>query len=180
MVSIRRNRLYVLGAALLTITITLFLPFSLAQAEEKNPQPDQSRPDSVSQNCASIKQSLRQLQRADSRTRTYLGSSYQTVLGNFITPLNLRLVKNNLPDAKLVEIQADFTSTQTKFRNDYTDYMRELESLIATDCQAHPQEFYDQLLVTRARRSTLQESTARLTMLIQNQIEAATTLKEGL
>lgn len=180
MVSIKQNKLRVIAVFLLIAVAMALLPLSLVFADGQKPQPSQSALDNISQNCASIKQSLKQLQHADSRTRTYLGSAYQTVASNFITPLNLRLVRNNFPDTKLVAIQADFTATQAAFRNNYTEYMRELESLLATDCQAHPADFYNQLLATRARRAELQSSAAHLAKLVQDQITAVTALKESL
>ena len=50
----------------------------------------------ISQNCGSIQQSLRQLQVADSRTRVYLGSIYETILSDFMTPLATRVASNGL------------------------------------------------------------------------------------
>lgn len=140
--------------------------------------PEQS--DAIMQNCGNIKQSLTKLQRSDSRTRTYLGSAYEAIAGKFITPLNLRLVKNGLPSTDLFQIQNSFTSTQAEFRNEYVEYMRELEALIAVDCVLHPQDFYDKLNVVRERRSKLQATTQQLSLLVDQQLEAVNHLKTEL
>lgn len=121
----------------------------------------------ISQNCSTIQQSLSQLQKIDSRTRTYLGTTYETIANRFIIPLNLRLVKNNRPTFS--EIQAEFTLEQTKFRDTYTAYMRELESLIATDCKNSPEEFYQKLITTREKRAALRVTTERLSVLAGQQ-----------
>lgn len=134
----------------------------------------------ISENCTFIKQALTQLQRADSRTRTYLGSSYETVANSFLSPINLRLVKNNRPAPELMNIQSEFSIAQTAFRNQYTSYMRSLESLIGTDCKAHPEEFATRLNVTRNSRANLHESTTRLNQLISDQEVAVRKLQESL
>ncbi len=141
---------------------------------------DQKILDNISQDCGSIKQSLADLQRADSRTRTYLGSAYESVARDFITPLNLRLVKNNQVNTKLFEIQASFSSQQADFRTEYTAYMRELESLIAMDCQKHPQEFYRQLEKTREHRTKLHNLAESLSKLVTEQYQGVAALREVL
>lgn len=132
----------------------------------------------ISQNCGTIRQSLERLEKSDSRMRTHLGAIYETVLGKFITPLNLRLVNNSLPTFST--LQTDFVIEQTTFKSAYTDYMRELEGLIATDCKAHPDEFYNKLLTVRQRRSSLQKSVEKLLKLVDTQYESVMQLKESL
>lgn len=134
--------------------------------------------DAVSQNCSNIKQSLAQLQKVDSRTRTYLGTTYETILTRFIVPLNLRLVKNNRPS--LPSIQSDFTTEQVKFRDSYTDYMRELENLINIDCSVQPDVFYSRLEVVREKRSTLRNVTVRLAELADEQYRVVQDLRNSL
>ncbi len=132
----------------------------------------------ISQNCATIKQSLRNLQKADIRTRTYLGSTYETVFNDFILPLNRRLLENNI--VPFSGIQSDFSTEQAAFRSAYTTYMRSLETLIATDCQTKPDAFYDQLLKVRAERADLRLATERLNDLTSEQYQSALKLKENL
>lgn len=133
---------------------------------------------SIVQNCSTIRQSLGQLQKVDSKVRTYLGTSYETIATKFITPLNLRLVKNNRPT--LSEIQADFNDEQNHFRSSYTDYMRELEGLIATDCQSHPDDFYDRLVIVRQKRAILHDSAERMSKLAHDQYQAVLNLRNSL
>lgn len=136
--------------------------------------------DAIVQNCNQIKQSLIKLQHADSRTRTYLGSAYEAISGRFITPLNLRLIRNNIPSAELFRIQNDFVAAQADFRNKYVDYMRELESLIAADCSAHPEDFYNLLTSVRNKREELRLSTKKISDLASEQYKTVEELKETL
>lgn len=132
----------------------------------------------ISQNCSTIQKTLSQLQKVDSRTRSYLGTTYEAIANRFIIPLNLRLVKNNRPI--LSNIQADFVAEQTEFRVRYTDYMRDLEALIVTDCKNQPEEFYQKLVDTRARREELRQSTVKLSELAEQQYAAVLDLRSQL
>lgn len=159
----------------LWVTCSIILALALAFPVEGL---SEAQTTAISQNCAMMQQSLRQLQRVDSRTRTYLGTTYETILNKFIIPLNLRLVKNNLPTN--VQLQADFIADQNDFKNAYTDYMRELEGLIATDCRAHPEEFYSKLENVRGRRAYLKTTTDNLSKLAQEQYLFAFDLRKSL
>lgn len=165
-------------------SITLFIaPQSvLAEPAATTTDPAQTaeRLARISAGCTSIKQSLTQLQHADSRTRTYLGSSYETVANNFISPINLRLVRNNRPAPDIMNIQSEFSIAQTAFRNQYTTYMRSLEALIATDCRNHPEEFAAHLDTARTNRAALHEITNRLSQLISEQQTVIRKLQEDL
>jgi len=141
---------------------------------------DEQQKVAIVENCSHIHQSLTKLQYADSRTRAYLGSAYETIISKFITPLNLRLVKNNKTSSELFQIQNDFVEAQTNFRNQYVDYMRELESVIATDCSAHPDDFYAKLSKTRERREKLRQTTKQLSELVDKQTAAVQKLAEAL
>lgn len=132
----------------------------------------------ISQNCSTIKQTLNQLQKVDAKTRNYLGTTYETLANKFIVPLNLRLVKNNRPT--LPHIQSDFSLSQAQFRSTYTEYMREMESLVSSDCKKQPDEFYAQLGKVRAKRSELREITQKLSLLAEEQYAGVLDLREKL
>ncbi len=154
------------------LSTTLMAPAVAAISEEQT--------NAVVQNCSNIKQSLVKLQHSDSRTRTYLGSSYEAISTRFITPLNLRLVKNNLPITELFKIQNDFSAAQSSFRNKYVDYMRELEGLIATDCSTHPADFYQKLTAVRTKREDLRKVTKTLSELADQQYQSVSNLEKSL
>lgn len=159
---------------------------ALAIEDTPTPKPDESedyteaKGQAIMLNCGNIRHSLTQLQRADSRTRTYLGSAYETISGRFITPLNLRMVKNGTPSTELFRIQNDFTAQQNYFRDTYVGYMRELEGLIATDCSASPEEFYHKLKTVRAEREKLHQITQQISKLVDEQYKAVEEVKAAL
>lgn len=156
-------------------------PTSVAEnPDDKEPVDKAARLAAVAANCTDIKNTLTQLQRADSRTRTYLGTSYEAIAGRFITPLNLRLERNNRTSEQLLSIQSEFMTAQSDFRLAYTDYMRDLETLISIDCSGRPEEFYQHLETTRLKRSALQSIVQKLNTLANEQYQAVVELEEKL
>lgn len=138
------------------------------------------RKDAIVENCSHIRQSLVKLQYADSRTRTYLGSPYEAIISKFITPLNIRLVKNNKVSSELFQIQNDFVEAQADFRNYYVEYMRELDNVIATDCSTHPEDFYAKLEKARKYREDLRKVTKILAELADKQYDEVKKIMETL
>ncbi len=171
MVSTRQKNSWILaGLVLVGLVFALVAPSAAVATDE--PAATQKLSDeqigAISQNCSTIKQSLEQLQYSDSRTRTYLGATYETLANKFITPLNLRLVKNNL---STLPVQAEFMTAQTKFKESYTDYMKALGETLATDCKNEPEIFYQKLEVARTRRATLKKWADKLAELTNKQYQ---------
>ena len=134
----------------------------------------------ISENCPSIKTSIKILQKADSRTRVFLGTSYEHILTNFISPLNIRLAKNNHPDTTLSEIQIQFATKRNKFSDTFTQYMKSLETLSNTDCTHDPEIFYNNLEKTRAQRKELNQLSKDLRDLTIKNVETVNMLKDSL
>lgn len=130
----------------------------------------------ISQNCASIQNSLKSLQKADSRTRVLLGSTYQTIFTNFVTPLNLRLVRHGQPNSDLIEIQSDFIDSRTKFSKNFIKYSQSLEQLISIDCKNEPEKFYQKLEQTRKLRAKVQNSVQQIHQLLSRHLSIVETL----
>ena len=128
--------------------------------------------------CAKVKENLVNLQHADSRARVYLGRYYETILNKFIVPLNMRLVENNIAEPTLVENQGQFKEMRQGFINDYIAYQKDLESLVAINCEEKGNEFYSKLEQTRAKRQTVAQDIVRLRSLIKKHVEVATKLLE--
>lgn len=182
MVSTKRTNLAIIVLSMLVVPVLPAMAVDdPSTAEDQNKAVlTEEKSQAIMQNCSNIKQSLVQLQRADSRTRTYLGSAYEAVSGRFITPLNLRLVKNGTPSAELFRIQNEFTAQQNNFRNTYVDYMRELEALITIDCSTKPQDFYDKLELVRHRREDLHQITQQISKLVDEQYKTVEEIKDTL
>lgn len=135
---------------------------------------------SIIDNCSAIKDSLHAVQREDSRIRVYLGRYYESILTKFVTPLNVRLVENNISDTSLIANQEQFVDRRTVFISDYIVYQQALEDLVSIDCKSEPQKFYDKLVITREKRETVNQDVAKMSELTNRQVKLVTKLKDEL
>lgn len=160
----------IIFSAFVGVLLGLFLayPASAISEEQKG---------AIVQNCASIKQSLRTLQRTDARSRSYLGSAYETILSKFIAPLNLRLININQPNANLTTIHSSIIDTRKNFITEYTTYSQALEDLVASDCYNHPEEFYDKLQDTKKKRANVSTTTTNFRNLLSEYLTGVRKLK---
>ncbi len=124
----------------------------------------------VREHCDTIKDELRALQRSDSKARVYLGRYYETIIGKFITPLNVRLVENGLSSTSFINNQNDFNKTRTNFVIDYIEYQKGLEELVAMDCKVEPKKFYEKIVNVRARRAVVAEDVVRFRKLAERHV----------
>ncbi|MDO4759178.1 MAG: hypothetical protein Q4A30_00085 [Candidatus Saccharibacteria bacterium] len=134
----------------------------------------------ISQNCATIRQSLKNLQKTDSSTRIYLGATYQSIISNFLAPLNLRLIKDNEPHPNFASAHSNLILIKEEFNQSFIKYSQQLEELIATDCKSHPEEFYQRLQSTRKHRAELSRITERLKQLANQHLLDIQALKTSL
>lgn len=134
----------------------------------------------IREQCESIRDDLKALQRSDSRARVYLGRYYETILTKFITPLNVRLVENNLSSTDFIDNQNDFNRTKTNFVIDYIEYQKVLEDLTLSDCNKEPEKFYEKLVNARAKRKIVVEDTVKLRKLISKHLELVNGLEARL
>lgn len=144
--------------------------FAISDSQEKT----------IVDHCDSLRDSLKSVQRDDSRARVYLGRYYENILNKFITPLNVRLVENNLSNSELISNQNDFAKTRTNFMIDYVEYQRELEDLVATNCKEEPESFYEKLVSTRKKRELVAKDADKLRSLALNQIDDLKVLESRL
>ena len=131
----------------------------------------------VSDRCESIINSLKKLQKTDAKTRVYLGSYYEKILTNFITPLNVRLVENSLSNADLVENQNDFAETRQLFSSDFINYQRALEELVGMNCKEDSDTFYNKLVIVRQKRKIMEQDTLKMREIISQHIKMVNSLK---
>ena len=157
----------------------VFLLGAGVYAEEEGELTDEMR-EAIVQDCGSIRQSLQSVQRADARTRVLLGTTYQTVLTNFVTPLNLRLVKEGKLNTELTDVQLDLIATREAFSQQFVRYSKELEELLAIDCKERPDDFYAQLGRTRQARARLSLATRAVNLVLDTHEAAVGELKAGL
>ena len=137
----------------------------------------ESQEDIIQKQCKAIKVNLRAVQREDAKVRIRLGAYYDAVLTKYIMPLNVKLVENNLSNAKFIDNQNEFANTKAVFVKDFTKYQQMLEELVAADCEVEPEKFYDELVDVRQRRKTMEQDVLKMRRLISEHIKLVEDLK---
>lgn len=164
---------FVLASLALFVASVLTVP---AHAVE-TVQITEAQKNAVYDHCDKIRENLRTVQRDDAKTRVYLGRYYETILNGFITPLNVRLVENNLTDDDLLNNQSDFARIRTNFTIDFIEYQKVLEDLVGMDCRAEPTAFYVKLSTAREKRAIVAEDVNLLQRAAKTQVRLVTALK---
>lgn len=111
----------------------------------------------VSMNCVSIVGQLKNVRYYDRKAREYLGNRYEKLIGEYVTNLNVRLVRNNMTNMELQELQIELVAAHSGFKSEYAKYATELDALIGMDCVNKPGEFYASLENVRVRRAGVRE-----------------------
>lgn len=137
----------------------------------------ESQETSIVEHCDAIKDDLKNVQRMDSRTRVYLGGYYESILSKFITPLNMRLVENNLSTASFVENQNKFAEAKNNFVNSFISYQKNLEDLVAMDCKKEPAVFYEKLEKVREKRKIVGQDVSKIRSLVTGHVKLVSELK---
>ena len=132
----------------------------------------------IVERCDTIKNTLKTVQHVDSRTRVYLGRHYETIWSKYITPLNVRLVENNMPDSGLLTNQDSFAKARGAFAADFIEYQKSLEELVGIDCKAEPSRFYEVLITARSKRKIVAGDVTALRKLAIGQKNLVMKLKE--
>ncbi len=164
---------FYLAAAFTGVFLSIFLTHPVSALSE-------NQSGAIVQNCASIKQSLRSLQRTDARSRSYLGTAYETILSDFIAPLNLILTSSNQPNINLTTIHSNIVDTRKSFISEYTAYSQALEGLISTDCFNHPEDFYNKLQDAKRKRANVSATTTTLRNLFSEYLTGVRKLKSSI
>ncbi|MBR3386201.1 hypothetical protein IKG68_01350 [Candidatus Saccharibacteria bacterium] len=150
------------------------------RAEGETATLSETQKNNIVQNCEAIHEKLVNVQHMDSRTRVYLGRYYETILTEYVMPLNMWLVANSMANAELIENQNSFTTMRSEFVSDYIAYQKELELLVGMDCTKDAERFYDKLVTVRKSRAVVEEDTVKMRKLMDTQVELVNKLKEGL
>ncbi len=157
----KATHLFLVLVAFLLVFI-LFSSIHVSANAPKTKLTDDQRGE-ISMSCSSIKSGLKKLQVSDAKIRSLLGANYQTILNSYITPFNLRLVKNNQNLGDLSDLQSNFVLQKNDFNSLYIAYSQQFENLLSIDCQKNPDDFYNQLIITRESRKELNQKVEDLT-----------------
>lgn len=135
----------------------------------------------IVKNCKRIRETLKGIQRADTSSRTdYLPMVYDTMLGNFIIPMNTRLLKNEQENERLTKNQEEFVKAYSNFKTDFVTYSRSMEELLTIDCENDPESFYSKLEVVRTDRDYVNLDIQKMNRLIEKQKQYVGELRENL
>ena len=162
----------ILGAGLIAPVV--------AEGEESEPVITDAQRSVIVNHCDSIKDALKSLQKTDSRTRVYLGRYYETILSNFMMPLNIRLVENSISNTGLIENQTNFAARRDRFNSDFITYQQSLEEVLNVNCKTEPENFYEKLMVAREKRATVNRDATKIRGFIDEQVKLVQTLKTEL
>ncbi|MBR2741768.1 hypothetical protein IKD98_03405 [Candidatus Saccharibacteria bacterium] len=166
----KKNRLYLYYTIFLVFCLVgMTLPVKAISEEQKA---------GIKDHCETIRESLKTVQKNDSRARVFLGAHYETILSKYITPLNIKLVENSMSATGLVENQNKVADTKTIFANDFISYQKHLEELIAIDCKNEPDKFYEKLEKVRQKRATMEQDVLKMRNLISEHVKLVNGLKE--
>lgn len=132
----------------------------------------------IKDRCATIRESLKTVQKNDSRVRVFLGARYETLLSKYITSFNIKMVENNMSVSGLVENQNQFADNKTVFANDFISYQKSLEELIAIDCKSEPEQFYEKLVKVRRKRATMEQDVLKMRNLISEHVKLVNGVRE--
>ena len=125
---------------------------------------------SITDNCSTIKENLKKVQKLDAKARVFLGGHYETILNKYLTPLNVRLVENNISNVGLIENQNNFGKAKTLFASDFINYQQGLEELIAMDCKNNPEVFYNKLVKVRQKRKVVEQDILKMRQMLSEQM----------
>ena len=128
---------------------------------------DDNRIGAISQNCSSIKESLRRIESSGAKSRVYLGAQYETIYTGLMSNFSLRLMRNGIANQAIADEQAAFQSERERFKSEFINYSHELEELIDMNCRTEPEKFYSKLEKTREKREKVAESIHRLNEIIK-------------
>ena len=164
---------------LLSFTLLIVFSISYANVVKANTNLSEEKIENIETDCASIKRTLKSVQNTDRNTRVSLGRSFQTILSDFITPLNVRLVKNNDFNSTLADIQNEFAEAREDFNHKYIEYSQELETLISTECENNAKDFYSKLESTRNKRASVIESAKKLQGIVDKHVKSVEELRDS-
>ncbi len=145
---------FLLISSIFALTMSSLLATSVS-AQEMTLQTDDIITQKLSNNCDSIKTTLRRIHTNDALLRVNMGQVYTGISGQFMARLNSRLALNKINSTELVSTTNNFEQQRQAFGADYKTYEATISGLIKIDCKEKPAEFYAELLKARDQRSVV-------------------------
>lgn len=153
----RYSRFGAFAFAGILLLVSILMPATVMAAEYT-----EKKGVAIIDNCSSIKEDLKNVQKSDAKARLYLGGRYETLLTKYVKALNIKLVENNNSNLALLENQNQLVQAKLQFMDDFITYQKDLEELIAMDCKTAPENFYQKLEVVRSGRAKMRSDVANM------------------
>lgn len=115
--------------------------------------------------CQQVKTRLKQIKLSDAVTRVNYGQVYESLSVNVMTPINLRLVANNLKPVELLTITDNYQKQFAQFRQNYVNYEEKLSQALELSCDQNPTQLISSLPELRQLRQKLNANTKTLRQL---------------
>jgi hypothetical protein len=107
----------------------------------------------IRENCLSTKNTLNQLHVSDALLRVNMGQIYESVGTKLMDSFNKRISNNGYSDVDLISATKNYRTMLDTFRTDYKLYEEQLTKTLDIDCQKEPTVFYNEILLSRIKRS---------------------------
>lgn len=143
-------------AIFLSVLGMLVSPRALAQDALMQPT-DETAIDRLQANCGNIQATLGRLHTSDSLLRVNIGHAYSNISSQLMARLNSRLALNQIDSSRFTEITDRFNKERQSLTTKYGAYESKLSSLLRSDCNNRPGNFYETLLSTSEARRSLAE-----------------------
>jgi hypothetical protein len=121
----------------------------------------------IRNNCVEAQSTLRQLRASDALLRVNRGQLYELISTKLMAPLNSRISLSKLDGVNLMSTSLGYDRTLNDFRSSYKAYDTAISRTIAIECMAHPEDFYQSLVIARNKRTVVHENVLKLQKAIQ-------------
>lgn len=144
------------------LAIVGLVAISAGTAQAQTPELTDEQRTMIVTNCVSIKNTLNQLKATDALLRVNRGQVYEALSSKLMDRFNSRLSNNQLDTKGFVSLRTSYDEQLDRFRADYEQYARQLESAIRIDCANDPDAFHDAVASARTMRTVVHEDVKKL------------------
>ncbi len=151
------SRLSIIGVAAGVVLSIVIASQSFAEAPLTTEQQQH-----IQTSCLTIKNTLNQLHVSDALLRVNRGQFYESMASKLMDRFSARLTSNGIDATTFQAITNSYRSTLDAFRSDYQTYEQQLSTTIGIDCTKQPVTFYNDVLQSRSKRTTVHDDVTKL------------------
>lgn len=144
------------------VILTLFLTMVIAPLASAQTTMSDVHVKKIKANCLAAQNTLSRLHAADALLRVNRGQVYESISVKLMASMNSRIALNRLDGRDMVAVAASYEQELVDFRASYQDYEQNMTQLLKLDCAKQPVTFYDQVAVTRQKRTVVHDHVVKL------------------